>query len=144
MEKKILVAVDGSKVSDKAMERAVDMAKSMGAKIVAVHVVDERVITIYAEAAGESVKEILQKFEHVAEKYLDYAKKIALKHGVHVETRILRGTPCAEITGEAGRIKADLIIMGASGMHATTRKFIGSTAERCVRMSSVPILLVKG
>lgn len=143
MEKKILVAVDGSKVSDKAMEHAVDMAKSMGAKIVAVHVVDERVIAIYAEAAGESVKEILQKFEHVAEKYLDYAKKIALKHGVPVETRILRGTPCAEITGEAGRIKADLIIMGARGMHATTRKFIGSTAERCVRMSSVPILLVK-
>ncbi|MFX1486595.1 MAG: universal stress protein [Promethearchaeota archaeon] len=143
MEKKILVAVDGSKVSDKAMKRAVDMAKPMGAKIVAVHVLDVRVITVYAETSGESPEEVIRKFEHVAKKYLDYAKDIALKHNVPVETRILRGTPCAQITKEAGKIKAELIVMGASGMHATTRKFIGSTAERCVRMSSVPILLVK-
>ncbi|MFX0097284.1 MAG: universal stress protein [Candidatus Hodarchaeota archaeon] len=143
MEKKILVAVDGSKVSDKAMNQAVEMAKPMGAKIVAVHVIDERVITVYAETSGEPTKGVLRKFEQAGENYLEHARKIAAKQGVPVETRILRGTPCAEITEEAGKIKAELIIMGAHGMHSSTRKFIGSTAERCVRMSSVPILLVK-
>ena len=143
MEKKILVAVDGSKVSDKAMKQATDMAKPMGAKIVAVHVIDERVITVYAKTSGEPAKEVLKKFEQAGENYLEHARKIAVRHNVSVETRILWGTPCAEITEEAGKIKAELIIMGATGIHSTTRKFIGSTAERCVRMSSVPILLVK-
>lgn len=143
MEKKILVAVDGSKVSNKAVRQAIDMAKLMGAKIVAVHVIDERVVTIYADTSGESAKGVLRKFEQAGEKYLDHAKRMAAKHNIPIETRILRGTPCAEITKEAGNIEAELIIMGARGMHSTTRKFIGSTAERCVRMSSVPILLVK-
>ncbi|MFX0068068.1 MAG: universal stress protein [Promethearchaeota archaeon] len=143
MEKKILVAIDGSKVSNKAMERAIDMAKLMGAKIVAIHVIDERVITVYAHTSGESVKGVLRKFEQAGQKYLDHAGDAAAKHSVPIETRILHGSPCARITEEAGNINAELIIMGARGMHSTARKFVGSTAERCVRMSSVPILLVK-
>ena len=138
MEKRILVAVDGSKVSDDALGIAIDMAKPIGAKIVAVAVIDERVAEIVSKTCGDPIGEITRDFEEANERYLERAKEVGAKKGVKIETRLLRGTPATQITEEAERSNPYLIVLGchglSSGITSRDKKLIGSTAERVIRM----------
>ncbi|MFX1486596.1 MAG: universal stress protein [Promethearchaeota archaeon] len=138
MQKKILVAVDGSKVSDNALEIAIDMAKPMGAKIAVIAVIDERVAEIVSKTCGDPISEITRDFEEANKGYLERAKNIAAKKGMQIETRLVRGTPATQIAEEAEKSNPFLIVLGCHGLSggitSRDKKLIGSTAERVIRM----------
>jgi nucleotide-binding universal stress UspA family protein len=71
--------------------------------------------------------------------------ELAKKHpGAALQIEHQSGAPHAAILEAAERLKADLIVMGTAGLTGLSHFLIGSTAERVVRVSTVPVLTVRG
>jgi len=140
--KKIIVGVDGSEESDSAVKKAIELAKPLNAKIILVHVVSHNLIDVLGKTTGEDSEKLKAKFLAEGKKILEHDKNIVENAGLEVETKLLEGSPANEIIEEASRSNADLIVVGSRGIHGA-RGILGSTAERTVRYSEVPVMVVK-
>ncbi len=147
MYKHILVTIDNSDVSDRALEEAVNLAKDQQAALRIVYAVDE----INADMNTEFVNpaEITDAWAKSGQEILDKAKGKALAAGVQAETRLIEseitelGVGIAEaIIEEAKSWPADLIVAGTHGRKGLNHLVFGSIAESILRISPVPILLV--
>ena len=78
--------------------------------------------------------------EKLSEIGLDYAKR----YGVNVDTMVAKGKVYEQINEVAGIISADLIVMGTNGADEGIKRFIGSNAEKVVRLSKCPVITIKG
>ncbi len=143
MYKRILVPVDGSKTSDAALKEAVELARDQGAKLRIVYAIDEASIV-----AGSEYGDMLG-----AEKsQIDSGKRILEKANAifpEAETRLLEteriGQGISEvIVQDAKAWGADLIVAGTHGRTGLRHLLMGSVAEGIVRISKVPVLLVRG
>jgi len=135
---KILVPVDGSAYSLKAVENAVNLAKSNPPS------------TIVLVAAAMEVADlaegryIYEKMKAQAEAALAKGKEAVQAKGVTPELILATGpSPADEIVEVAKNEKADLIVIGSRGLGAKTRSFIGSTASKVVTYSPCSVLVVK-
>lgn len=139
--KTILVPVDGSEASLKALDRAIEMAKFYDSKLVIAHVIDVRSYSL-AIAYREPLEEYA---EDNAKKILADAEKKAKDGGItNVETIKKEGSPRSIIAKKiAPEFSADLIIMGATGYGMVERMFVGSVSESTVRHSSCDIMIVR-
>ncbi|WP_188206423.1 universal stress protein [Alkalibacillus aidingensis] len=137
----IVIAVDGSKASEFAFYKAIDIAKRNHAKLIISHVVDTRVYSTI-EAYDRSVSD---RVENDALELLRAYKTRAEEAGVeNVITDLEHGSPKVKIAKEvAPRHGADLIICGATGMNTVERFFIGSVSEHITRYSKVDVLVVR-
>lgn len=135
--KKIAVAIDFSKQSLKALDRAITIAVDNGATLLLVNVVDTKT---FGSIAAYDLKYAAQlKVESETE--LDQLKKQALEQGVPaVETLVAEGSPKEILTSlpEIG-----LIICGETGYNQVERLMLGSVAERIVRYSKYDVLIVR-
>ena len=135
--KKIAVAIDFSKQSLKALDRAILIAKNNQATLLLVNVVDTKTFGSIAAYDLKYAKQL--KIESETE--LDQLKKQALEQGVpSVETLVAEGSPKEILTNlpEIG-----LIICGETGYNQVERLMLGSVAERIVRYSKYDVLIVK-
>ena len=143
--KTILVPHDFSSAANHAAAVARDEAKTHGANIVLLHVIDlpYQIAAEHAIVPGEgetlSIKDYAQRG---AEKHLDDISARLAKDGVTPRKIILFGRPHEEIVKCAEDQKADLIIMGTHGRTGLAHFLVGSVAERVVRTSKVPVLTV--
>ena len=135
--KKIAVAIDFSKQSLKALNRAITIAKNNSATLLLVNVVDTKT---FGSIAAYDLKYAAQlKIESETE--LDQLKKQALEQGVpSVETLVAEGSP-KEILTKLPEI--DLIICGETGYNQVERLMLGSVAERVVRYAKYDVLIVR-
>lgn len=143
--RKILVATDGSSRSRKAAGYGVELAKLAGAEIIALFVIDvisgcslEECITV--QTPRKTVKEVLVKR---GEEATAYVEEQAHKAGLKVRSVIVEGNAADQILKTAREESADLIVMGTLGSSGISRFLIGSTAEKVVRHSPIPVLTVK-
>ena len=131
--KRLLMATDLSARSDRALDRALDLSRTLNAGLTIVHVVDDYQPSSMADA---------QKFE--AEAALrDHVARIASDDGDRIKTEIVFGKNYVEILALAERVGADLIVVGMHRNNAVGDMFRGTTVERIIRASSVPVLLVR-
>lgn len=133
---RILVAVDGSKYSMVAAQRALDLALSYGGEVFALSVVDvpvERslVYGVLEDARGKGLSA------------LSRLAKQGEKLGVKVTTEIREGTPYKVITDYAEEVDAGLLALGTYGKTALRRLLMGSVVERALVLSPCPVLVVK-
>jgi len=135
---KLLVPVDGSEYSLKAVESACDLAKAQAPS------------TIVLVAAAMEIPElsegryIADKMKAQAEVALAKGKEAALKCGVTPEMILATGpSPAEEIVAVAKKEKADLIVIGSRGLAGKTSSFLGSTASKVVTYSPCSVLVVK-
>ncbi|WP_018662494.1 universal stress protein [Heyndrickxia acidiproducens] len=136
----ILIAVDGSKEADWAFLKAIEIAKRNNAELSVVHVVDNRSLATLTPI-DSTLYDQNQKF---GDELLSNYKDRAEKNGVKVQTIIQQGSPKIAITKNiAPRIKADLIICGATGLNAVERLLIGSVSEHIVRSSPCDVLVIR-
>ena len=135
----ILVPFDGSEHSTRAMARAVEMARSDGAKLTVLYVIPryEEMVEFYR---SETIK---QSMRAEAEKVVAQAKKIADASGVAVATEIREGHASDEIVAAADALGNDLIAMGTYGWKGVSKAILGSTTNRVISHASCPILVVK-
>ena len=141
--RRILVPVDGSPTSNKALVAALDMARDVDARVRLVHLIDELAFVTGFEASAE----VLPLIRQDAERVLNEAAEIARAAGVTVETQLLdrpgqRLGDC--IANEAADWDADLIVVGTHGRHGVQRALLGSGAEQIIRLAPVPVLVIRG
>lgn len=140
--KKILIATDGSEYTKKAVDYGVDLSKHTGAKLHAIYVVDTAAFaSIPMDAAWESMYELLRQEGNEATKYV--AEK-AEAEGLEIERLTVEGHPADELIKYAESNSIDMIILGTIGKSGLDRFLLGSVAEKVVRNSKIPVLVVRG
>ena len=144
MYQKILCPVDGSSASNRGMKEAINLAKSLNAKLRFIHVIDTYFPII--DGAGDYILvDMTGPLRKKTEKLINKAKSVAEKAGVVADTKIsetLGGRASAFIVQEADNWPADLIVMGTRGIRGLSRMVMGSDAEHVVRTSNVPVMLI--
>jgi len=128
---KILVPTDGSEYADRAVEVALGLARELGTRVVALHVLDEKLI-LPLEVLEEEGRHILEEVRRRGEEI-----------EVPVDEIILFGNPrqdMAKITTKSG---ADLMIIGTHGRTGVEKLLLGSVAENALKTVEVPVMLVK-
>jgi len=126
----ILVGTDLSERSQAALARATQLANDSQAQLVLIHVVD-----------GDLPPELVDAQAKRAQEWL--SEHIALDPGApRVEVFVRSGDPHSELIAAADELGADLIVLGAHRRRLLLDAFIGTTAERVLRVSSRPVLIV--
>jgi nucleotide-binding universal stress UspA family protein len=149
MFKRILVPVDGSRTSGHGLTQAVRLARSQGATLCLLHVLDEHMLIGYAEAGAVATvtEKFLEALRANGEGILKRARSRAAKAGVKSKS-VLVGNIMSSVSdvivAQARKARADLIVMGTHGRRGVTRLVLGSDSEGVVRSAPVPVLLVKG
>lgn len=148
--KKILYATDLSPNSTYAFQYAVELAEQFGGQIVVLHVA-ERKTTLdeqYDALAGRRVEKdikkaalarIRQRLENLkAKAFADAPGKVDRVSSIE----IVEGYPAEEIIKKAKSLKCDVIVMGTHGKGALSFMLLGSVAERVLRHTSKPVMVV--
>lgn len=148
MYQKILVPLDGSKLAECVLEHVEQLAKGCNTEEVILVSVTERVTghTLAPEVGevyGGDVPITVGKMQRQAERYLDRIAKRLAKKGISVQTAVLRGNPAEEIVHYAQENECGLITMASHGRSGISRWAYGSVADKILRASPVPVLIVK-
>ena len=127
MYHRILIPLDGSELSERALPLAADIARRTGASLTLASVIDAE-----ADAA-----------QSASEKYLiDVAGRLE-GAGLEISTVTLTGDPAEEIVGHAEREEIDLIAMATRGRSGLVRGLLGSVTDRVIHGTTVPVLIVR-
>ena len=143
MYKKILIPLDGSKLSEHALEHlnAVAMADD-SPSIILLRVAEPTTALIAGGSyALELAAEAKEQAKADAHEYLTKIANDLKKKGMNTETVVTDGVPADDILSYATENKVDLIIMSTHGRSGVTRWFFGSVAEKVIRHSTVPVLI---
>ena len=146
MYQRIIVPIDGSETSNKALVAALRLAKERGGRVRLVHVVEELAyLTGYDQFGGYS-GDLINIMRETGNKVLAGGVAIAESAGVEVDKVLFDdlGERLAEVVAdEARRWNADLIVVGTHGRRGVGRILLGSGAEQIIRMSPVPVLVIR-
>lgn len=136
----IFIAVDGSKYSENAAKKGIELAEQLKANVTLLCVVDVSQIITTASVGGIIDADVLKIYKEEAEKIVnDLAKKFPYRK---TTTLVAEGIPQDDIVKTARSHKADIIIMGTHGRTGLQHLFMGSVAEYAVRHSKIPVLVV--
>lgn len=145
MYNEIVVGTDGSELSQKAVDHACRLAKSLGSRLTAVIVTEPWSSMVAGEVAisfpvDEYKKSAARRAANVLASVADTASRAGVVcAGLHVEDQ----HPAEGILQAAASKKADLIVMGSHGRRGLSRMFLGSEANKVVAMSTVPVLVIR-
>ncbi|MCK4409405.1 MAG: universal stress protein [Candidatus Eisenbacteria sp.] len=139
MFERILVAVDGSTNSDRAVEAAAEMARIHDSTLSICHA-----FHIPEHYKTDLVDELEEALIGDAEKILSHAASVAEKANVTAETRLLKkGHPTEAIVTYAGELGVDLIVVGVRGRTPDQGRAMGSVSAAVTEQASCSVLLVK-
>jgi nucleotide-binding universal stress UspA family protein len=137
----ILVSMDGSEASQRALSQAVDLAKLCNAKLHTIYVVETG---LFSSLPMEGTVEIMYSvLEKEGEEVMEKAKKYASEKSITVITHMKQGHAGSEILALAEEEKSDLIIVGSHGKSNTDRLLIGSVSTFVVTHSTVTTMVVR-
>ena len=144
MGKKILLATDGSETSMRAAKMALDIGKKTGATVTAVYVVDvHRLAQLPGYAAMPGIKDnLMELMFKEGDEALEEIEDMARDAGVAYERVVAEGDPGEELLNLCRDPGFDLIVLGTIGKSGLKRFLLGSVAEKVVRHSHVPVLVV--
>ena len=149
MYKHILVPTDGSALSLKAVKIATGLARTMKAKVTALHVMPRYMPPMAEEAAVAYVSAYSEKMfrestEKQAAKVLARAQTECASHKVKCETAAVTGsTPWESIIATAKKKKCDLIVMASHGRRGLAGLLIGSETTKVLTHSKTPVLVCR-
>ncbi len=138
--KRILVPTDFSESADRALESARALATQMGGTIVLLHAVQPPYAVYPQEAV--SLAALSDAWLREARRALQPLATRARRGGQRVKVELRYGAPWSCILDVAKSLSADAIVIGASGHSRFARLLLGSTADKVVRSSPVPVLVV--
>lgn len=148
MYKHILLPTDGSKLSAKAVKQGIEFAKSIGAKITALHVAPEYQMAIDEGFVMPAVMSIRKRFDEEtaarSKKLLDEIKFDAQAAGVACYgVTVVSGVPYDAIIKQAKKGKSDLIMMASHGRKGLSSLLLGSETAKVLTHSTIPVLVVR-
>jgi len=143
----LLVPVDGSPTSTKALDIAIGLARLNGAHIRLFHVIDELDHVNGFETPKTYREEMLPLMRAGGEKMLAQMRCRATEQGLVCDSVLVEsgaGRVCEQVAEEARLVHADMVVLGSHGRRGLARMLMGSDAEQIVRHAPVPVLVVKG
>ena len=143
--KRILVPIDFSPPSAHALAYAAEVARSVRAELIVLHVVDQTYLagTGALRRANPKFAQLLEEQWQVAQTEMLRVRARRQRAGRHVRTLLRRGSPALTIVNTAKREDADLIVMATHGRTGMAHLLIGSVAERVVRTATCAVLTVR-
>jgi nucleotide-binding universal stress UspA family protein len=140
--KTILVPVDFSEHSDKALEYAIGLAKRFGSKLHVLHAYHVPVPIATPDQIAIPRDYFTSIREAAAKRLKACGDKIAAE-GLKSETHLTEMLPVTAINETAQQVSADLIVMGTRGLTGLKHVLLGSVAERVIRTAPCPVLALK-
>lgn len=145
MFKAILVPTDGSPVSEKAVNAAIEAARQSGGRIVGISVVEPYPFPPVTESAyigGSEAYE--QRARELAQEYVNRIAKAAAAAGVPSETVIVDGiNPHEEIVAASEKFGCDSIFMATHGRRGLNKLFAGSETQKVIAHATVPVTVIR-
>ena len=139
--KQILVPIDFSDASLKALRYAVPFAEQFGATLSLVHIIEPMAFASDVPYAPPVVSD--EEAEEAARKKLFSLASHEIQKLVQVKVHVRSGTAFVEILDAARSLEADLVIIATHGYTGLKHFLLGSTAERIVRHAHCPVLTVR-
>ena len=148
MFERILIATDGSKHSERAAEAGIEMAKLYGSAVTALFVVDigkeyAPLGDLISKVADDMIAGIRGNLQKQGDEATKRVEEIAEKAGIAVTKKITEGYPAEDIIQIAEEGDMNLIVMGGIGATGLERFLLGSVADKVVRSSRIPVLVVR-
>jgi universal stress protein A len=140
MVKKILVAIDDSPPSVRAVDVAVDVVQQVNAEVALLHVVDPALA--FTRDLAVIQPDLLRELHANGEALLQRAQS-RLPHTVTVQRFCLEGEPAEEIVNTAREWEADVIVIGSDSRGRLAHFLLGSTADSVIRRAPCPVLTVR-
>jgi nucleotide-binding universal stress UspA family protein len=149
MYKRILVPVDGSDTSNQALRTAIALAGEHLAVLRIVHVVEEMPVYVSMDTLPYPPAEYMEALREEGQKILDGAVASARQGKIETDGKlVVLDHPGQRISDaleqEAEHWPADLIVVGTHGRRGFRRLLLGSVAENLIRISTKPVLLIRG
>jgi len=141
--KTILFATDFSESSDYAFQYAYSLAKKFNARLLLVHVINEPVDLRGFYVPHISFEKLEEEIEEGAQKMMEKFCRTHIRDYDNYESIIVPGIPYDEIIKKATDNSADLIVLGTHGRTGLDHVLFGSTAEKVVRKSPVPVMTIR-
>jgi nucleotide-binding universal stress UspA family protein len=136
---KILCANDGSAPAFNAFSLALALAGQNQSKLHMVSVKEIDYLPEFVEEVREEAGTAWRRFRNV----LQRARDLASASNIELHAHVLTGHPVRDVVRLAADIKADLLVIGATGHSALYERMIGSRADRMVQLAPCPVLVVK-
>lgn len=136
--KKILVPLDGSKYSEKALQSVCEIVDAFNSKIILLYVVEKSIPINLLDR-----KEYLTLLRGFGKKTLEQANNVLLKKGITAKTFLKEGNIVTEIEKVVKKENCDLIIVGNKGLGSVTRFLLGSVSNKLAQSSSCSLLIIK-
>ena len=143
---RVMVAVDGSKTSEIAFKKAVDIVARNQGKLYIAHIVDTRTLQVFPQYERPlNGSDFLNQQSNAAKQTLDKYKEWAEQRDVtDIEIIIKNGSPRTELADVLPEeYEIDLLILGATGLNAIERAFVGSVSQYVVRNAPSDVLIVR-
>ncbi len=133
--KKILVAIDNSRMSQEALKRAILIAKEKNAKLYIIHIVESSFLepVLIRPVDEETLK------RNITEQIESLNKESKLDYVLYVDS----GSPSSLITSKAKKLKVELLVVGVNGKNDIASEYFGSTALKLIQNTNIPVLVVK-
>ncbi|AFZ71778.1 universal stress protein [Natronobacterium gregoryi] len=149
MYEKILVPTDGSEVAEAAIDHALDIASTYGAELHTMYVIDTAAIDV--SLGTEQVERLreghfgeMPELQEEATKAMGVVTQQANEHDLDVSIveQVTAGQPHRQIDRYTKDNDIDLVVMGSAGRTGVRRALLGSVAERTLRTTKTPVLVV--
>jgi nucleotide-binding universal stress UspA family protein len=142
MLSKILVPVDGSENSFRALEQAIFLATKIQEAQITVLYIIEHPPTVYIYSP-KIIEKLQADYEREYTKILQRCKEMANRSGINIHTVLVEGDPASKIIGYSDMEKFDLIIMGSRGMGKFKELIIGSVSNKVLHHAKSSVMLVR-
>jgi nucleotide-binding universal stress UspA family protein len=144
MFKHILIPVDGSPTAQKAVEKAVGLARAFGSQATAIYVIDPYPFTGLGSDFAYGQAEYLSAAHAEAAEATEAARAAFAAAGVAVQTEVVASHAVWRgITETANARGTDLIVMGSHGRRGLEKLVLGSVAQRVLAHATQPVLIVR-
>jgi nucleotide-binding universal stress UspA family protein len=137
----VLVPVDGSDNSYRALDAALILSEKLGSSITVVNVMEEVPIT-HIESE-KLLSELLEAYRKENQEILSKCSKIATEKGLSIKTLLLQGNPASIILDYCKKENFDLVIMGSRGMGKFKQLILGSVSSKIVHHCQRAVLLIR-
>jgi nucleotide-binding universal stress UspA family protein len=145
MFKKILIPVDGSEGSWRALEQAVVLGEKFESTIIVANVIQpyNNAALLAIPLDHSTVQQGNSELEKIGDKVLEMAQEKMANYPHAVEYSLEVGHPSERIIALAKKVECDAIVLGSRGLSGIAEFFLGSVSSKVAQYASVPVLIVK-
>ncbi len=138
----IVVAIDGSVFSDRAVDAAVEVARAFNAELLLCHAIDTAKAGRMTLGDPALLEGSYKALEEDGDAFLRDASERVTRAGGRARTKLVYGDPADEISNVARHERARMIVVGTHGRAGISQLLLGSVAAGIVRNAAVPVMVV--